>query len=85
MRSTAKENGLEVNENVDERYHIEKATQIACKFLIDAKKRFGSWTLAAASYNMGKTGLEKRLNQQDWITTIYSNEETARYLFRIGH
>ena len=65
MKSTAKENGLEVNENVDERYHIEKATQIACKFLIDSKERFGSWTLAAASYNMGKTGLEKRLNQQD--------------------
>lgn len=85
MRSTAKENGLEVNENVDERYHIEKATQIACKFLIDSKERFGSWTLAAASYNMGKTGLEKRLNQQDSDNyyDLLLNEETARYLFRI--
>lgn len=85
MKSTAKENGLEVNENVDERYHIEKATQIACKFLIDSKERFGSWTLAAASYNMGKTGLEKRLNQQDSNNyyDLLLNEETARYLFRI--
>ena len=85
MKSTAKENGLEVNENVDERYHIEKATQIACKFLIDSKERFGSWTLAAASYNMGKTGLEKRLKQQDSDNyyDLLLNEETARYLFRI--
>ena len=85
MKSTAKENGLEVNENVDERYHIEKATQVACKFLIDSKERFGSWTLAAASYNMGKTGLEKRLNQQDSDNyyDLLLNEETARYLFRI--
>ena len=56
--STAKENGLEVNENVDERYHVEKATQVACKFLKDSKERFGSWTLAAASYNMGKLAYE---------------------------
>ncbi len=85
MKSTAKENGLEVNENVDERYHIEKATQVACKFLIDSKERFGNWTLAAASYNMGKTGLEKRLNQQDSDNyyDLLLNEETARYLFRI--
>jgi hypothetical protein len=85
MKSTAKENGLEVNENVDERYHIEKATQVACKFLIDSKERFGSWTLAAASYNMGKTGLEKRLNQQDSDNyyDLLLNEETSRYLFRI--
>ncbi|MBL6662195.1 MAG: lytic transglycosylase domain-containing protein, partial [Flavobacteriaceae bacterium] len=53
MPGTAKEYGLEVNSNVDERYHIEKATRVACKYLLKAKKRFGSWTLAAASYNRG--------------------------------
>jgi hypothetical protein len=53
--------------------------------LIDSKERFGSWTLAAASYNMGKTGLEKRLNQQDSDNyyDLLLNEETSRYLFRI--
>lgn len=85
MKSTAKENGLEVNENVDERYHIEKATQVACKFLKDSKERFGNWTLAAASYNIGKAGLERRLKQQnsDNYYDLLLNEETARYLFRI--
>lgn len=85
MKSTAKENDLEVNDNVDERYHIEKATGVACEFLLDSKERFGSWTLAAASYNLGKTGLERRINQQksDTYYDLLLNEETARYLFRI--
>jgi hypothetical protein len=85
MPSTAKEYGLEVNSNVDERYHIEKATRVACKYLIKAKKRFGSWTLAAASYNRGIYGTQKLLGKQ-LVENYYDlllNKETSRYVFRI--
>ena len=85
MKSTAKEFGLEVNSEIDERYHIEKSTQVACEFLSSAKEKFGSWTLAAAAYNMGRTGLQKQLNRQqcnDYYDLLL-NEETSRYVFRI--
>jgi len=51
MPETAREKGMEVSETVDERYHLEKSTEAACKYLLSAKEKFGSWTLAAASYN----------------------------------
>ena len=85
MKSTGKEYGLEITNEVDERYHIEKSTNTACEYLIKAHNRFGSWTLAAASYNMGMHGLSKQLKRQK-VTTYYDlllNEETARYLYRI--
>ena len=85
MPSTAKEYGLEVNSNVDERYHVEKSTRVACKYLIKAKERFGSWTLAAASYNMGMYGIDKLLDKQQ-VNNYYDlllNNETSRYIFRI--
>src|SRR6056300_227387 len=85
MPGTAKEYGLEVNSNVDERYHIEKATRVACKYLLKAKKRFGSWTLAAASYNRGMYGTNKLLDTQlvDNYYDLLLNKETSRYVFRI--
>jgi len=84
MEKTAKQYGLEVNKEVDERYNVEKATVAACKYLNDAHQRFGSWTLAAASYNMGMGGLNKRLTQQQAKTyyDLLLNEETARYIYR---
>ncbi len=85
MRATAKEHGLEVNNNVDERYHLEKATEVACKYLLEAKEKFGSWTLAAASYNAGMHGIAKQQNRQQ-VTNYYDlllGEETGRYVFRI--
>ena len=85
MPETAKEKGLEVNEIVDERYHLEKSTEAACKYLLDAKRKFGSWTLAAASYNGGMTGVNKQIEIQK-VTSYYDlllNEETSRYVFRI--
>lgn len=84
LEKTAKQYGLEVNKEVDERYNVEKATLAACKYLQDAYQRFGNWTLAAASYNMGMGGLNKRLNQQQ-ANSYYDlllNEETARYIYR---
>ncbi|TYA92251.1 lytic transglycosylase domain-containing protein [Seonamhaeicola marinus] len=85
MKATGKENGLEVNTNVDERYHLEKATEVACKYLKEAKESLGSWTLAAAAYNAGKAGVSRRLKEQN-VTDYYDlllGEETGRYLFRI--
>ncbi len=85
MKTTGRENGLEINSNVDERYNLEKATEVACKYLLKAKERFGTWTLAAASYNAGMAGVAKRLKQQN-VTDYYDlllGEETGRYMFRI--
>jgi membrane-bound lytic murein transglycosylase D len=85
MPDTAKESGMEVNDIVDERYHLEKSTEAACKYFLAAKQRFGSWTLAAASYNGGMNGLSKKLDEQK-VTNYYDlglTEETSRYVFRI--
>lgn len=85
MPDTAKERGMEVNDIVDERYHLEKSTEAACKYLLDAYKKFGSWTLAAASYNGGFGGVNKQITIQG-VTNYYDlllTDETARYVFRI--
>lgn len=85
MKKTAPEFGLEVTSEVDERYHIEKSTHAACLYLKEAKEKFGSWTLAAASYNIGQSGLQRQLNKQE-VNSYYDlllNSETSRYLFRI--
>lgn len=85
MPETAREKGMEVSETVDERYHLEKSTEAACKYLNAAKAKFGSWTLAAASYNGGMTGVIKQIEFQK-VNDYYDlllNEETGRYVFRI--
>tara|TARA_R110000868_G_scaffold79928_7_gene227170 strand:- start:3647 stop:4576 length:930 start_codon:yes stop_codon:yes gene_type:complete len=85
MEATAKENGLEVNDNVDERYNLEKSTEVACKYLLNSKEKLGSWTLAAAAYNAGDSGVSRRLEEQN-VTDYYDlllGEETGRYVFRI--
>ncbi len=85
MKSTAKEFGLEVNSEIDERYHLEKSTVAACTFLSAAHEKFGSWTLAAAAYNMGRSGLQKQLDRQkcEGYYNLLLNDETSRYVFRI--
>lgn len=85
MPHTARENGLEVNRNIDERYNARLSTEVACKYLLKAKEKFGSWTLAAASYNMGISGVQKQLTRQkiDNYYDLLLNPETARYIFRI--
>jgi len=85
MPATAIEKGLEVREEVDERYHLEKSTEAACKYLLVAKEKFGSWTLAAASYNGGMAGILKKMEEQ-YVDNYYDlllTEETYRYVFRI--
>jgi hypothetical protein len=86
MKPSAKEFGLTVNEEVDERYHVEKSTQAACEYLRKAYDRFdNNWTLAAASYNMGMAGLRKQLDRQkaNNYFDLVLNQETSRYVFRI--
>ena len=85
LKGTAKDYGLEVNSEVDERYHYKKSTEAACEFLKDAHELFGSWTMAAASYNMGRKGLMKQVNrqkEQDYYNLLL-NSETGRYIYRI--
>jgi len=85
MKPIAEHYGLEVNSEVDERYHLEKATQAACEYLLDAKRRFGTWTLAAASYNVGGTRLARQMKEQhaESYYELNLNEETSRYVFRL--
>ena len=85
LKDTGKEYGLEVNDNVDERYNIELATRVACKYLKESKERFGSWTLAAAAYNAGNYGISRELERQevDDYYDLLLGEETGRYVFRI--
>ncbi|WP_304517024.1 lytic transglycosylase domain-containing protein [Cecembia rubra] len=85
MPATAKEYNLEVSNEVDERYHLEKATVAACKYLKSSYARFGNWTSVAASYNMGITGLKKRKEEQRFENyyDLFLNDETSRYIFRV--
>lgn len=83
--ATAKENGLTVTNEIDQRMDVETSTRIACKYLLEAKEEFGSWAMAAASYNMGKTGFRTQKSNQkaDNYYDLYLNSETYRYIFRI--
>lgn len=81
----AKEMGLEVNDEVDERYHVEKSTIAACKYIQQLYNRFGNWTNAAAAYNVGPTNFSRTLKSQgqESFYDLNMNSETSRYLFRL--
>lgn len=84
LASTARQYGLEVSKQVDERYNLEKSTRAACKFLKEAYEKFGNWTLAAASYNIGMKNISDRIEYQS-LSNYYDMQlpiETARYLYR---
>jgi hypothetical protein len=85
LPATGKELGLEINSEVDERYHVEKSTLAACKFLQKSHGIFGSWSMAAASYNMGCGGLTRQVVRQKSASyhDLTLSDETSRYLFRI--
>ncbi|PHR48823.1 MAG: murein transglycosylase [Fluviicola sp.] len=85
MEPTARDYNLRVDHEVDERLNIEKSTRAACKYLKSAYQKFGTWFLAAASYNMGKGGVQSNLDRQgvDSYFDLSLNSETARYVFRI--
>ena len=85
MKATGKQYGLEINDNVDERYHLEKSTEVACRYLKKYKEKYGNWTLAAASYNAGTGSIDKYLGiqQVDDYYDLLLGQETGRYVFRI--
>jgi membrane-bound lytic murein transglycosylase D len=84
MPETGREDGMEINTVVDERYDVEKSTQFACDYFLRSYEKYGNWTLAAASYNGGRYGIDEQIdiqherNYYDLLLT----EETARYIFR---
>ena len=86
MRAAATDYGLEMNTEVDERYHLEKSTVAACRYLNDSYRTFRNWTMVAASYNMGRAGLSSQVNRQKCNNyyDLLLNEETSRYVFRIA-
>lgn len=83
--ATAKHFGLEITDQVDERYHLEKATEAACKLIRGSYNKYGSWTLAAAAYNVGEGRISKELERQNASNyyDLYLPEETMRYVYRI--
>ena len=81
----AKKYGLAINDEVDERYNVEKSTEVACKYFQDAYDKFQTWTMAAAAYNMGMNGIQKQIDRQR-VHNYYNlllGEETSRYIARI--
>lgn len=85
MKGTAEEYGMEVSNDIDERYNIEKSTEAAAAYLKKAYQKFGSWTVAAASYNAGSAMLSKQMEAQKEKNyyDLLLGEETGRYVFRI--
>ena len=85
MKTTGREYGLEVNDNIDERYHVEKATAAACEYLKDAYEKYQDWVAVAASYNAGQVRISSQLEKQyvKDALDLHLVEETARYVYRI--
>ena len=85
MQTTGREYGLEVNKNIDERYHVEKSTVAACKYIKNAYNKYKDWIAVAAAYNGGQARIAKQMESQqiDETLDLYLVEETARYVYRI--
>ncbi len=86
LESTGKEFGLTINKEVDDRYNLEKSTLFACRYFRKAYEKYGSWTMAAASYNNGFSGLSEQveIQKESNYYDLLLNDETARYVFRIA-
>lgn len=85
LEKTGRELGLEINKEVDERYSIEKSTRAACDFLQKSYNKYGSWTMAAASYNFGRNGIDRQIDRQnnESYYDLVLGTETERYIYRI--
>ncbi len=85
LKGTAKEYGLEVNKQVDERYNVQKSTHAACRYLKKSYEHFHSWALVVASYNAGRRGIDRLMKKQK-SSNFYDllvADETSRYLYRM--
>ncbi|MCQ2118956.1 MAG: lytic transglycosylase domain-containing protein [Bacteroidales bacterium] len=85
MKVAAREKGLIVDDEVDERYNIEKETVAACKYIKGSYSKFGSWMSVCASYNGGIGGLQTKLEKQMQKNAmdLWMVEETSRYMYRV--
>jgi membrane-bound lytic murein transglycosylase D len=85
MPETGREEGMEINNEVDERYSIERSTKFACEYFLKSYEKYGNWTLAAASYNGGRKAIDDQIEIQheNNYYDLLLGEETARYIFRI--
>jgi membrane-bound lytic murein transglycosylase D len=86
MPETGREEGMEINTEIDERYHIEKSTEFACEYILKSYARYGNWTLAAASYNGGRNGIDDQIeiqHEKNYYNLLLA-DETARYIFRVA-
>lgn len=85
MKESGKQYNLEINDEVDERYHIEKSTLAAAKYIKSLYNRFGTWAAAAAAYNVGPTRLSRIMEEQGSRNyyDLNLNDETSRYVFRV--
>jgi membrane-bound lytic murein transglycosylase D len=85
MPETGKEQGVEINQEVDERYNIERSTKFACEYFQKSYSKYGSWTLAAASYNGGRNAIDDQIEiqKENNYYDLLLSEETARYIFRV--
>lgn len=83
--ATAKEYGLEVSDEVDERYNIEKETEAACRYFKKALARYGDWPSVMAAFNGGMSRITSELDKQqgDDAFDLFLAEETQRYPFRV--
>ena len=84
-QSTGRAYGLEVNANIDERFNTVKATEAACRFLLEAYSKYGNWMTVAASYNGGQQGMDRRIEAQHQTDAMnmWLVDETSRYMFRL--
>jgi membrane-bound lytic murein transglycosylase D len=85
MPETGKEEGMEINTEVDERYNLERSTRFACEYFLRSYAKYGNWTIAAASYNGGRNGIDDQIeiqNEKNYYNLLLA-EETARYIFRV--
>jgi hypothetical protein len=85
LKETGKEYRLEVNDDIDERYHLEKATQAACDYLNKSYSNYQDWELVAAAYNAGNARVNSTIatqKTQNYYDMVF-NQETARYVYRI--
>ena len=85
LQGAGRDYGLEINSEVDERYHIEKSTYAACDYLLDSYERYGSWSTVAAAFNAGNNGVQRQIVRQKIVSyyDLLFGEETSRYVFRI--
>lgn len=85
LQTTGREFGLRINATVDERKHVAKSTEAACRYFNAAYKKYGDWSAVAASYNAGMGRISGELNKQaaDSSFDLWLVEETTRYVYRI--